>query len=118
MSNLEALWLKVKKTFGLSEKYKKEFLLACQQHKQQHGVYPSYARLEKVPGLDSSKIKFLVEIGESKAIFYNARNLKSRKGTHNYVHPTKKQYLLTDAKGEVLIYMGNTRVKNDGWLHD
>lgn len=111
------MWPIVKKKFRLSENDKKEFFDACKQYKNQHGTWPEEAKLQKVPGL-SPDIKFLVNMGKSKAIFYNAINKKSRKGNYNYVHPTKDQYLLTDAKGEVLIYRGKTRVKSDGWLHD
>ncbi|WP_372365417.1 hypothetical protein [Candidatus Uabimicrobium sp. HlEnr_7] len=110
------MWPLVKKKFKLSDKHKKEFFDSCRQYKNQHGVWPEKAELQKVPGLDK-KINFLVCIGKSKAIFYNSINKKSRKGDFNYVHPTKEQYLLTDSKGEVLIYRGKTKMKNDGWLH-
>lgn len=111
------MWPLIKKKYRLKKSDKKEFIAACKQCKQQHGRWPEYASLEKVKGLDRN-IKFLVCVGQSKAIFYNAINPKSRKGKHDYIHPTKNQILLTDASGKVLIYHGETKVKEDGWLHD
>ena len=114
---LQQLWLKAKKKFKLKQNQKRDFIEHCEQYKRQHGHYPHVENMEKqkIHGL-AKEVNFLVSLGEAPAIMYRPGK-HSRKGNHNYLHPTKKQKLLTDKSGKILIYTGKTKMKKDGWLH-
>jgi len=130
--DVNALWAAVK---AASDRYdipvtRKQFLASAEQYKRQHGVYPDAIEIADVPGIDAKKHSILVKVGDVEEIWYtpddNSRKSGGgkkrkkkgkRKGKTKYIHKTEEEGLYTDSTGEVLIFYGKTRMKNDGWLH-
>jgi len=134
--DIDALWDAVQAVAeerGIAVTYE-QFMESAEQYKRQHGSYPELIEVDDVPGIDASQHPILVEVGLVDEIWYtpqaDSRKSDSKKpngtrkkgkvkGRTKYIHKTKDgQSLYTDASGEVLIYHGPTRMKDDGWLHD
>ena len=96
----------------------KEFRLAVAQFKRQHGHLPERISVVKVKGI-SDKINTLVSLGKTKNMFYTPHkgSRKNPKGNYNYRHKCDN-HLVTDHSGKVLMYVGGSKVKDDGWIHD
>lgn len=118
----EMLWIKCKQLKPEVTRF--EFEKAIDQYHRQHHGLPDSVTLEHVPGIDESKIKIMVKMGDVEEILYKP-SLSSRKALNEgkkelvkYIHKTKSEGLATDSDGKALAYYGKTKVNPKGWLID
>ncbi|HDI51230.1 MAG TPA: hypothetical protein ENF45_01245 [Bacteroidetes bacterium] len=112
----ENLWIKAKSL--KPDLTRKEFDRAIKQFYNQHHCLPDKLTLEDVPGI-APDVKVLIKVGNVDQIHYSPDQY-SRKAPYRYFHKTKRESLLTDADGKILILNGKTKISNrgftKGWL--
>jgi hypothetical protein len=115
---IQRLWESSRKQKPSVSKAKFEEGLAA--YVNQHHELPETVTKINLPGVDTNKNPIFVRVGGVKEIVYNVPRHSRKHGDigYNYKHEMKNECLISNPKGDMIMFSGKMRMKKDGWLHD